>query len=104
MPVEHPCRTCGACCAFFRVSFHWSEAAPALGGMGRDACHAQVAAALRVVIHVVRDPGGGRRVAQVGVFHRGPDGLVEILPGATMTRSGLDFGEGAGLLRAAVGW
>mgnify|MGYP003373266527 FL=1 len=80
------------------------EALAALGGMGRDACHAQVAAALRVVIHVVRDPGGGRRVAQVGVFHRGPDGLVEILPGATMTRSGLDFGEGAGLLRAAVGW
>ena len=32
MPVEHPCLTCGACCAFFRVSFHWSEADPALGG------------------------------------------------------------------------
>ena len=33
MPVEHPCLTCGACCAFFRVSFHWSEADPALGGV-----------------------------------------------------------------------
>ena len=32
MSVEHPCLTCGACCAFFRVSFHWSEADPALGG------------------------------------------------------------------------
>ena len=32
MPAEHPCLTCGACCAFFRVSFHWSEADPALGG------------------------------------------------------------------------
>lgn len=21
----HPCQTCGACCAFFQVSFHWSE-------------------------------------------------------------------------------
>lgn len=21
----HPCQKCGACCAFFRVSFHWSE-------------------------------------------------------------------------------
>ena len=30
--VSHPCLTCGACCAFFRVSFHWSEADPALGG------------------------------------------------------------------------
>ncbi|MBC7420602.1 MAG: YkgJ family cysteine cluster protein [Bdellovibrio sp.] len=23
--MTHPCLTCGACCAFFRVSFHWSE-------------------------------------------------------------------------------
>lgn len=30
--MSHPCLTCGACCAFFRVSFHWSEADPALGG------------------------------------------------------------------------
>ncbi len=21
----HPCLSCGACCAFFKVSFHWSE-------------------------------------------------------------------------------
>ena len=21
----HPCQSCGACCAYFRVSFHWSE-------------------------------------------------------------------------------
>jgi Fe-S-cluster containining protein len=26
------CQSCGACCASFRVSFHWSEADPALGG------------------------------------------------------------------------
>ena len=25
MMQNHPCQTCGACCAFFRVSFHWSE-------------------------------------------------------------------------------
>ncbi len=30
--MSHPCLTCGACCAYFRVSFHWSEADPALGG------------------------------------------------------------------------
>jgi Fe-S-cluster containining protein len=28
----HPCQTCGACCAAYRVAFHWSEAAPELGG------------------------------------------------------------------------
>ncbi len=33
MSVEHPCLRCGACCAFFRVSFHWSEADAALGGV-----------------------------------------------------------------------
>ncbi|HVC16362.1 MAG TPA: YkgJ family cysteine cluster protein [Rhodanobacter sp.] len=30
--MEHPCLRCGACCAFFRVAFHWSEAEAALGG------------------------------------------------------------------------
>lgn len=24
----HPCLRCGACCAAYRVAFHWSEAAP----------------------------------------------------------------------------
>lgn len=24
-PMAHPCLSCGACCAFFRVAFHWSE-------------------------------------------------------------------------------
>lgn len=28
----HPCLTCGACCAHFRIAFHWSETDPALGG------------------------------------------------------------------------
>lgn len=29
----HPCQRCGACCASFRVAFHWSEAAPEAGGV-----------------------------------------------------------------------
>lgn len=28
----HPCQTCGACCASFRVSFYWGEADDAPGG------------------------------------------------------------------------
>jgi hypothetical protein len=28
----NPCITCGACCAYFRASFHWSETEPSLGG------------------------------------------------------------------------
>jgi Fe-S-cluster containining protein len=31
--MAHPCLTCGACCAHFRVSFHWSEAEAELGGI-----------------------------------------------------------------------
>lgn len=31
--MTHPCLRCGACCAHFRVAFHWSEAEPDLGGV-----------------------------------------------------------------------
>ncbi|HSR65084.1 MAG TPA: YkgJ family cysteine cluster protein [Xanthomonadaceae bacterium] len=30
--MPHPCLSCGACCAQFRVGLPWSEAEPALGG------------------------------------------------------------------------
>ena len=30
--MTHPCLSCGACCAHYRVGFHWSEADPSLGG------------------------------------------------------------------------
>ena len=30
--MRHPCLTCGACCASYRVALHWSEAEPTLGG------------------------------------------------------------------------
>jgi hypothetical protein len=29
--MPHPCLSCGACCAHFRVSLHWSEAEPEIG-------------------------------------------------------------------------
>lgn len=29
---ENVCKHCGACCAFFRVSFYWREADPSQGG------------------------------------------------------------------------
>lgn len=31
MNENNPCLTCGACCAFFRVSFYWAEADDAAG-------------------------------------------------------------------------
>mgnify|MGYP001556287364 CR=1 FL=1 len=30
--MVHPCLRCGACCACFRIAFHWSETDPFLGG------------------------------------------------------------------------
>jgi hypothetical protein len=30
--MVHPCLRCGACCAYFRVAFHWFETEPFLGG------------------------------------------------------------------------
>lgn len=30
--TANPCRTCGACCAYFRVSFYWGETDEAPGG------------------------------------------------------------------------
>lgn len=32
MSSENICLSCGACCAFFRVSFYWGEAEPSAGG------------------------------------------------------------------------
>ena len=29
--VKNPCLSCGACCTYFRASFHWSEADDAGG-------------------------------------------------------------------------
>lgn len=56
------------------------EALGALGGLGRHALHAQAAAALDVVVHVRREPGGGRRVEQLAVLEPGADGLVRAVP------------------------
>ena len=51
------------------------EALAGLGGIGREALHAQLAGAVRVVLHVRR--GGRQRVLQeIAVLERGPDGIV----------------------------
>jgi pilus assembly protein CpaF len=51
------------------------EALAGLAGIGREALHSQLAAAVRVVVHLVRS-GATRRVAEVAVLERGPDGGV----------------------------
>lgn len=41
MPDANPCLNCGACCAYFRVSFYWGECASA-GGLVPDELVTQV--------------------------------------------------------------
>lgn len=58
------------------------EALGSTAGLDRAALHSQLAAALSVVVHLVRDRSGLRRVAEVHVLERGPDGLVTTVPAA----------------------
>jgi pilus assembly protein CpaF len=55
------------------------EALAALGGIGRDALHAQLAGAVRVVLHVRRE--GQRRVLhEIAVVQRAAAGLATAVP------------------------
>ncbi|CCK61801.1 Conserved protein of unknown function [Mycobacterium canettii CIPT 140070010] len=52
------------------------EALGALGGLDRAALHSQLAAAVQVLLHVARDRGGRRRLAEIAVL-RQADGRVQ---------------------------
>ena len=80
------------------------EALAALGGLGREACHAQLAAALRLVLHLRRGPDGKRWLAEVGAFRRGADGLVGIVPAMTIADGATTWGPGADLVRDWLEW
>lgn len=56
------------------------EALGSTAGLDRAALHSQLAAALAVVVHLVRDGSGLRRVAEIHVLRRGSGGLVITQP------------------------
>ncbi|WP_069886061.1 TadA family conjugal transfer-associated ATPase [Streptomyces luteocolor] len=56
------------------------EALGTAAGLDRAALHSQLAAALSVVVHLVRDRTGRRRIAEVHVLERTASGLVETVP------------------------
>ena len=66
------------------------EALAALGGLGREALHAQAVAALDVVIHVRRGRDGRRRVEQIGVLGRASDGAIAIRPAVSFSPTGVE--------------
>lgn len=79
------------------------EALAALGGLGREACHAQLASALRVAVHLRRRADGSRGVAEVGLFSRGSDGWVTIEPAVRFDAEGTTWQRGGTTLRSLVG-
>ena len=64
------------------------EALGIAAGLGREAVHSQVASAVHAIIHLTRGPDGIRRVAEVRVVERGPDGLVGTVPALLMRLDG----------------
>ncbi|KAA9376287.1 TadA family conjugal transfer-associated ATPase [Microbispora cellulosiformans] len=77
------------------------EALACAAGLSREAVHSQIAAALDLVVHLVRDPGGGRRrVAEICVLERGPSGLVTAVPALAFDPGGrVSRGPSFGTLR-----
>ncbi|MGP3980512.1 TadA family conjugal transfer-associated ATPase [Streptomyces sp. KR80] len=58
------------------------EALGSTAGLDRAALHSQLAAALSVVVHLVRDRAGRRRIAEVHVLERDGAGWVRTAPAA----------------------
>jgi secretion/DNA translocation related ATPase len=54
------------------------EALALAAGLGREAAHSQLAAAVDVVVHLGIDADGRRRLREVGVPERSADGMVSI--------------------------
>lgn len=73
------------------------EALGTAAGLDRAALHSQLAAALSVVLHLVRDRGGRRRIAQVQVLERDAEGWVRAVPALEWGERG--FVEGVGWAR-----
>ena len=81
------------------------EALASIGGMGREALHAQLRSALDVVVHVARDPLGRRRLAEIGVIVRDESsGMVVCQPAVTFSADGTtSIGPGGARLNRLLG-
>ncbi|MFC6064745.1 TadA family conjugal transfer-associated ATPase [Streptomyces ochraceiscleroticus] len=76
------------------------EALGSTAGLDRAALHSQLAAALSVVLHLVRERSGHRRIAEIHVLDRAPSGLVTTTPAAVWHPAGFRRAEGWARLAA----
>jgi pilus assembly protein CpaF len=65
------------------------EALALAAGLGREAAHSQLASAVHVVLHLARGADGVRRLRQVAVPDRRPDGLVAMVPALEIDERGV---------------
>ncbi|MET9421023.1 TadA family conjugal transfer-associated ATPase [Streptomyces sp. NPDC006540] len=79
------------------------EALGTAAGLDRAALHSQLAAALAVVIHLVRDGAGRRRLAEVHVLERDAAGLVVTVPALRWAKGAFATEAGWERLRTLVG-
>ncbi|MEV6652719.1 TadA family conjugal transfer-associated ATPase [Streptomyces sp. NPDC051219] len=79
------------------------EALGTAAGLDRAALHSQLAAALSVVVHLARDRGGRRRVAEVHVLERDAAGLVVTAPALRWGAEAFVHERGWGRLRSMLG-
>lgn len=75
------------------------EALGTAAGLDRAALHSQLAAALSVVLHLVRDRAGRRRIAEVHVLERDPSGLVVTVPALRWGEDAFAYERGWARLR-----
>ncbi|WP_225841192.1 TadA family conjugal transfer-associated ATPase [Streptomyces albus] len=71
------------------------EALGTTAGLDRAALHSQLAAALDVIVHLVRGRDGRRRIAQIHVLERDAAGLVTTVPAAVWDGPGAAREHGA---------
>ncbi|MFC8826843.1 TadA family conjugal transfer-associated ATPase [Streptomyces sp. NPDC057137] len=79
------------------------EALGTAAGLDRAALHSQLAAALSVVIHLVRDRAGRRRIAEVHVLERDTAGLVVPVPALRWGAERFAYERGWPRLRSLIG-
>ncbi|MFP3988817.1 TadA family conjugal transfer-associated ATPase [Streptomyces sp. E11-3] len=79
------------------------EALGTAAGLDRAALHSQLAAALSVVLHLVRDRTGHRRIAELDVLERDAAGLVVAVPALRWGAEGFVRGPGWERLRGLLG-